>query len=188
MTARRTSTVTSLRCQKVNNVAVVLTLRQRTSNSFTVSSSYPCMPAFTSIIFCLQKIHFGLASSHVLFPLPLMPSHSDSRTIWKPLRGFDSEGEREREIHNNKRETEQSQTIMADEATAKGNAAFSAGNYADAIRHFTVAINLAPASSPTSTPAPPATTPPATLFLHLHRLLLYLSTKLICKPNEEHIF
>ncbi|CAL5432718.1 unnamed protein product [Camellia sinensis] len=33
---------------------------------------------------------------------------------------------------------------MADEAKAKGNAAFSAGNYADAIRHFTVAINLAP--------------------------------------------
>ncbi|KAL8263777.1 hypothetical protein R6Q59_021907 [Mikania micrantha] len=33
---------------------------------------------------------------------------------------------------------------MADEAKAKGNAAFSAGNYTDAIRHFTDAINLAP--------------------------------------------
>ncbi|KAK4486404.1 hypothetical protein RD792_009078 [Penstemon davidsonii] len=33
---------------------------------------------------------------------------------------------------------------MADEAKAKGNAAFSAGNFNDAIRHFTEAINLAP--------------------------------------------
>ncbi|XP_071685914.1 hsp70-Hsp90 organizing protein 3-like [Rutidosis leptorrhynchoides] len=33
---------------------------------------------------------------------------------------------------------------MADEAKAKGNAAFSAGDYTDAIRHFTDAINLAP--------------------------------------------
>ncbi|KAI3828881.1 hypothetical protein L1987_02992 [Smallanthus sonchifolius] len=33
---------------------------------------------------------------------------------------------------------------MADEAKAKGNAAFSGGNYTDAIRHFTDAINLAP--------------------------------------------
>lgn len=33
---------------------------------------------------------------------------------------------------------------MADEAKAKGNAAFSSGNYTDAIRHFTDAINLAP--------------------------------------------
>ncbi|CAA0842292.1 Hsp70-Hsp90 organizing protein 3 [Striga hermonthica] len=33
---------------------------------------------------------------------------------------------------------------MADEAKAKGNAAFSAGNYDDAIRHFTDAIGLAP--------------------------------------------
>lgn len=33
---------------------------------------------------------------------------------------------------------------MADEAKAKGNAAFSAGNYAEAVRHFTEAINLAP--------------------------------------------
>ncbi|XP_071730782.1 hsp70-Hsp90 organizing protein 1-like [Rutidosis leptorrhynchoides] len=33
---------------------------------------------------------------------------------------------------------------MADEAKAKGNAAFSAGNYSDAIRHFTDAINLSP--------------------------------------------
>ncbi|XP_076886813.1 hsp70-Hsp90 organizing protein 2-like [Bidens hawaiensis] len=33
---------------------------------------------------------------------------------------------------------------MADESKAKGNAAFSAGNYTDAIRHFTDAINLAP--------------------------------------------
>ncbi|XP_059640029.1 hsp70-Hsp90 organizing protein 3-like [Cornus florida] len=33
---------------------------------------------------------------------------------------------------------------MADEAKAKGNAAFSAGNYNDAIRHFTEAIELAP--------------------------------------------
>ncbi|KAK1430553.1 hypothetical protein QVD17_13373 [Tagetes erecta] len=33
---------------------------------------------------------------------------------------------------------------MADEAKAKGNAAFSAGNYTEAIRHFTDAINLAP--------------------------------------------
>ncbi|CAI9093789.1 OLC1v1029366C2 [Oldenlandia corymbosa var. corymbosa] len=33
---------------------------------------------------------------------------------------------------------------MADEAKAKGNAAFSAGNYDEAIRHFTEAINLAP--------------------------------------------
>ncbi|KAH6818117.1 stress-inducible protein [Perilla frutescens var. frutescens] len=33
---------------------------------------------------------------------------------------------------------------MADEAKAKGNAAFSAGNFDDAVRHFTDAINLAP--------------------------------------------
>ncbi|KAL8210123.1 hypothetical protein R6Q57_006855 [Mikania cordata] len=33
---------------------------------------------------------------------------------------------------------------MADEAKAKGNAAFSVGNFTDAIRHFTDAINLAP--------------------------------------------
>ncbi|XP_058222325.1 hsp70-Hsp90 organizing protein 3-like isoform X1 [Rhododendron vialii] len=33
---------------------------------------------------------------------------------------------------------------MADEAKAKGNAAFSAGNYADAVRHFTDAIALSP--------------------------------------------
>ncbi|XP_073153546.1 hsp70-Hsp90 organizing protein 1-like [Henckelia pumila] len=33
---------------------------------------------------------------------------------------------------------------MADEAKAKGNAAFSAGNFADAVTHFTEAINLAP--------------------------------------------
>ncbi|GFP81789.1 hsp70-hsp90 organizing protein 1 [Phtheirospermum japonicum] len=33
---------------------------------------------------------------------------------------------------------------MADEAKAKGNAAFSAGNFEDAVRHFTDAINLAP--------------------------------------------
>ncbi|KAH7863951.1 hypothetical protein Vadar_023927 [Vaccinium darrowii] len=33
---------------------------------------------------------------------------------------------------------------MADEAKAKGNAAFSAGNYDDAIRHFTTAIELSP--------------------------------------------
>uniref|UniRef100_A0A7C9FMX1 STI1 domain-containing protein n=1 Tax=Opuntia streptacantha TaxID=393608 RepID=A0A7C9FMX1_OPUST len=33
---------------------------------------------------------------------------------------------------------------MADEAKAKGNAAFSAGNYTEAIKHFTEAINLAP--------------------------------------------
>ncbi|PSR91560.1 Hsp70-Hsp90 organizing protein [Actinidia chinensis var. chinensis] len=33
---------------------------------------------------------------------------------------------------------------MADEAKAKGNAAFSAGNFEDAIRHFTAAIELAP--------------------------------------------
>ncbi|KAL3645344.1 Hsp70-Hsp90 organizing protein 3 [Castilleja foliolosa] len=33
---------------------------------------------------------------------------------------------------------------MADEAKAKGNAAFSAGNFKDAILHFTDAINLAP--------------------------------------------
>ncbi|GER28016.1 stress-inducible protein [Striga asiatica] len=33
---------------------------------------------------------------------------------------------------------------MADEAKAKGNAAFSAGNYDDAVRHFTDAIVLAP--------------------------------------------
>ncbi|KAI3756512.1 hypothetical protein L1987_56333 [Smallanthus sonchifolius] len=33
---------------------------------------------------------------------------------------------------------------MADEFKAKGNAAFSAGNYTEAIRHFTDAINLAP--------------------------------------------
>jgi stress-induced-phosphoprotein 1 len=33
---------------------------------------------------------------------------------------------------------------MADEAKAKGNAAFSAGNFNDAVRHFTDAINLAP--------------------------------------------
>ncbi|CAK9171146.1 unnamed protein product [Ilex paraguariensis] len=33
---------------------------------------------------------------------------------------------------------------MADEAKAKGNAAFAAGNYAEAIRHFTEAIDLSP--------------------------------------------
>ncbi|KAI3706965.1 hypothetical protein L6452_25078 [Arctium lappa] len=33
---------------------------------------------------------------------------------------------------------------MADEAKAKGNAAFSAGNYTEAIKHFTDAINTAP--------------------------------------------
>lgn len=33
---------------------------------------------------------------------------------------------------------------MADEAKAKGNAAFSSGNFSDAIRHFSDAINLAP--------------------------------------------
>ncbi|XP_057811275.1 hsp70-Hsp90 organizing protein 3-like [Salvia miltiorrhiza] len=33
---------------------------------------------------------------------------------------------------------------MADEAKAKGNAAFSAGKFDDAVRHFTDAINLAP--------------------------------------------
>uniref|UniRef100_A0A803L6H7 STI1 domain-containing protein n=1 Tax=Chenopodium quinoa TaxID=63459 RepID=A0A803L6H7_CHEQI len=33
---------------------------------------------------------------------------------------------------------------MADEAKAKGNAAFSSGNYADAIKHFSDAISLAP--------------------------------------------
>ncbi|MCD7469914.1 Hsp70-Hsp90 organizing protein 2 [Datura stramonium] len=33
---------------------------------------------------------------------------------------------------------------MADEAKAKGNAAFAAGNFTDAITHFTEAINLAP--------------------------------------------
>ncbi|KAI3468894.1 hypothetical protein Pfo_025557 [Paulownia fortunei] len=33
---------------------------------------------------------------------------------------------------------------MADEAKAKGNVAFSAGNFNDAVRHFTDAINLAP--------------------------------------------
>ncbi|KAL6979701.1 Hsp70-Hsp90 organizing protein 2 [Sarracenia purpurea var. burkii] len=33
---------------------------------------------------------------------------------------------------------------MADEAKAKGNTAFAAGNYADAIRHFTEAIELSP--------------------------------------------
>lgn len=33
---------------------------------------------------------------------------------------------------------------MADEAKAKGNAAFAAGNFTDAINHFTEAINLAP--------------------------------------------
>lgn len=33
---------------------------------------------------------------------------------------------------------------MADEAKAKGNAAFSAGKYDEAIRHFTEAINLSP--------------------------------------------
>ncbi|XP_041991501.1 hsp70-Hsp90 organizing protein 3-like [Salvia splendens] len=33
---------------------------------------------------------------------------------------------------------------MADEAKAKGNAAFSAGNFSDAVPHFTDAINLAP--------------------------------------------
>ncbi|KAJ0672473.1 putative Heat shock chaperonin-binding, tetratricopeptide-like helical domain superfamily [Helianthus annuus] len=35
---------------------------------------------------------------------------------------------------------------MADEAKAKGNAAFSAGNFTDAIKHFTDAINLAPSN------------------------------------------
>ncbi|KAJ6827587.1 hsp70-Hsp90 organizing protein 2-like [Iris pallida] len=35
---------------------------------------------------------------------------------------------------------------MADEAKAKGNAAFSSGDFADAIRHFTDAIALAPSS------------------------------------------
>ncbi|KAL1559751.1 Hsp70-Hsp90 organizing protein 3 [Salvia divinorum] len=33
---------------------------------------------------------------------------------------------------------------MADAAKAKGNAAFSAGNFSDAVRHFTDAINLSP--------------------------------------------
>ncbi|KAK4338293.1 hypothetical protein RND71_042780 [Anisodus tanguticus] len=33
---------------------------------------------------------------------------------------------------------------MADEAKAKGNAAFAAGNFTDAINHFTEAINLSP--------------------------------------------
>ncbi|KAI3722891.1 hypothetical protein L2E82_34070 [Cichorium intybus] len=33
---------------------------------------------------------------------------------------------------------------MADEAKAKGNTAFSAGNYTEAIRHFTDAISFAP--------------------------------------------
>ncbi|KVH90148.1 Tetratricopeptide-like helical [Cynara cardunculus var. scolymus] len=33
---------------------------------------------------------------------------------------------------------------MADEAKAKGNATFSAGNYTEAIKHFTDAINIAP--------------------------------------------
>ncbi|KNA12705.1 hypothetical protein SOVF_123520 [Spinacia oleracea] len=33
---------------------------------------------------------------------------------------------------------------MADEAKAKGNAAFSSGNYADAIKHFSDAISLSP--------------------------------------------
>ncbi|VFQ70759.1 unnamed protein product [Cuscuta campestris] len=33
---------------------------------------------------------------------------------------------------------------MAEEAKSKGNAAFSAGDYAEAVRHFTEAINLAP--------------------------------------------
>ncbi|EYU26826.1 hypothetical protein MIMGU_mgv11b014132mg [Erythranthe guttata] len=33
---------------------------------------------------------------------------------------------------------------MADEAKAKGNAAFSAGNFDDAVAHFTDAIGLAP--------------------------------------------
>lgn len=33
---------------------------------------------------------------------------------------------------------------MADEAKAKGNAAFSTGNFDEAVRHFTEAINLAP--------------------------------------------
>ncbi|KAF7124771.1 hypothetical protein RHSIM_Rhsim12G0211500 [Rhododendron simsii] len=33
---------------------------------------------------------------------------------------------------------------MADEAKVKGNASFSAGNYADAIRHYTEAIDLSP--------------------------------------------
>ncbi|GMH22760.1 hypothetical protein Nepgr_024603 [Nepenthes gracilis] len=33
---------------------------------------------------------------------------------------------------------------MAEEAKAKGNAAFAAGNYTEAIKHFTEAINLAP--------------------------------------------
>nr|GFD23167.1 hypothetical protein [Tanacetum cinerariifolium] len=32
---------------------------------------------------------------------------------------------------------------MADEAKAKGNAAFSSGNYTEAVQHFTDAINLA---------------------------------------------
>lgn len=35
---------------------------------------------------------------------------------------------------------------MADEAKTKGNAAFSAGNYTDAVRHFTDAINLSPSN------------------------------------------
>ncbi|KAJ6849537.1 hsp70-Hsp90 organizing protein 2-like [Iris pallida] len=35
---------------------------------------------------------------------------------------------------------------MADEAKAKGNAAFSSGNFADAIRHFTDAITLSPSN------------------------------------------
>ncbi|XP_009763346.1 hsp70-Hsp90 organizing protein 3-like [Nicotiana sylvestris] len=33
---------------------------------------------------------------------------------------------------------------MADEAKAKGNSAFAAGNFTDAVRHFTEAINLSP--------------------------------------------
>ncbi|MCD7450489.1 Hsp70-Hsp90 organizing protein 3 [Datura stramonium] len=33
---------------------------------------------------------------------------------------------------------------MAEEAKAKGNAAFAAGNFTDAVRHFTEAINLSP--------------------------------------------
>ncbi|XP_009604962.1 hsp70-Hsp90 organizing protein 3-like [Nicotiana tomentosiformis] len=33
---------------------------------------------------------------------------------------------------------------MADEAKAKGNSAFAAGNFSDAVRHFTEAINLSP--------------------------------------------
>uniref|UniRef100_A0A166FCU7 STI1 domain-containing protein n=1 Tax=Daucus carota subsp. sativus TaxID=79200 RepID=A0A166FCU7_DAUCS len=35
---------------------------------------------------------------------------------------------------------------MADEAKAKGNAAFAAGNYSDAIKHFSDAITLSPAN------------------------------------------